>query len=243
MPSTTVGGVETPVGRFISRDPIRYRAGDINLYRFVGNNPYGRVDPFGLTPRGFDSTNELKAYCSKIGVAGETEGCASSDFNISYSIVQLDTNPDSGEGCNDCFQINVTKNPLTRNSAFLNEGAKLNYEGVEYVISADVSGKIKKHEEKHLDIDEKLYDDIFSRFVFSMNGCQKCGPNAFSILNKHFQTESKKAKAIWELGHKDGENGLDATEGLTFDGQFQGDWDLNKWWRLSNFTYEGVKCP
>jgi RHS repeat-associated protein len=34
--------------RFISRDPLGYEAGDINLYRFVGNNPYGGLDPYGL---------------------------------------------------------------------------------------------------------------------------------------------------------------------------------------------------
>jgi RHS repeat-associated protein len=36
------------LGRFISRDPLGYDAGDINLYRFVGNNPYGGLDPMGL---------------------------------------------------------------------------------------------------------------------------------------------------------------------------------------------------
>lgn len=36
------------MGRFISRDPIRYAGQDINLYRFVGNNPFGGLDPLGL---------------------------------------------------------------------------------------------------------------------------------------------------------------------------------------------------
>jgi RHS repeat-associated protein len=36
------------LGRFISRDPIGYAGGDVNLYRFVGNNPYGGLDPMGL---------------------------------------------------------------------------------------------------------------------------------------------------------------------------------------------------
>lgn len=45
------------MGRFISRDPIRYKAGDINLYRFVGNNPFGLTDPMGLFT--LDALNSL----------------------------------------------------------------------------------------------------------------------------------------------------------------------------------------
>ena len=36
------------LGRWLEADPIRYRAGDPNLYRFVGNDPVSRVDPSGL---------------------------------------------------------------------------------------------------------------------------------------------------------------------------------------------------
>ncbi len=35
-------------GRFISRDPLGFGAGDVNLYRYVGNQPVGFKDPFGL---------------------------------------------------------------------------------------------------------------------------------------------------------------------------------------------------
>jgi hypothetical protein len=37
-------------GRFISKDPIGFAAGDANLYRFVGNNPANATDPSGLEP-------------------------------------------------------------------------------------------------------------------------------------------------------------------------------------------------
>jgi RHS repeat-associated protein len=34
-------------GRFVEKDPIGFRAGDLNLYRYVFNNPALRIDPSG----------------------------------------------------------------------------------------------------------------------------------------------------------------------------------------------------
>lgn len=36
------------LGRFVSRDPLRYGAGDVNEFRFTSNAPLGYVDPLGL---------------------------------------------------------------------------------------------------------------------------------------------------------------------------------------------------
>lgn len=36
------------LGRFVTSDPIGFRAGDTNLYRYVGNSPGGNTDPSGL---------------------------------------------------------------------------------------------------------------------------------------------------------------------------------------------------
>jgi RHS repeat-associated protein len=36
------------LGRFLQTDPIGFAAGDINLFRYVGNNPVNYTDPFGL---------------------------------------------------------------------------------------------------------------------------------------------------------------------------------------------------
>ena len=35
------------LGRFLQTDPIRFSAGDVNLYRYVGNNPINWTDPLG----------------------------------------------------------------------------------------------------------------------------------------------------------------------------------------------------
>ncbi|MCE9588883.1 MAG: RHS repeat-associated core domain-containing protein [Verrucomicrobia bacterium] len=38
------------LGRFLQTDPIRFEAGDINIYRYVGNGPVSGTDPMGLCP-------------------------------------------------------------------------------------------------------------------------------------------------------------------------------------------------
>jgi RHS repeat-associated protein len=40
---------DTDTGRFISRDPLGFDGGDLNLYSYVGGNPTTGVDPKGLT--------------------------------------------------------------------------------------------------------------------------------------------------------------------------------------------------
>jgi len=35
-------------GRFITKDPISFAGGDVNLYAYVGNNPVNWVDPSGM---------------------------------------------------------------------------------------------------------------------------------------------------------------------------------------------------
>ncbi len=38
------------LGRFVQPDPIGFAGGDVNLYRYVKNNPLGLVDPSGYKP-------------------------------------------------------------------------------------------------------------------------------------------------------------------------------------------------
>jgi RHS repeat-associated protein len=40
------------LGRFLQTDPIRFDAGDVNLYRYVGNDSVTKVDPYGLESLG-----------------------------------------------------------------------------------------------------------------------------------------------------------------------------------------------
>jgi RHS repeat-associated protein len=44
------------VGRWLSEDPIGFQAGDVNLSRYVGNEPIGKVDPKGLLSSDYTET-------------------------------------------------------------------------------------------------------------------------------------------------------------------------------------------
>lgn len=60
------------VGRFITKDPIGF-AGDINLYRYAGDNPVNWVDPYGLHVIGLiaDLLSELMEFKQDMDTIGE----------------------------------------------------------------------------------------------------------------------------------------------------------------------------
>jgi RHS repeat-associated protein len=50
------------LGRFLQTDPIRFEAGDGNLYRYVNNNSSAWFDPFGLFDWGYEGPNHEPPY-------------------------------------------------------------------------------------------------------------------------------------------------------------------------------------
>ncbi len=83
--------------RFLSRDPLGFAAGDANLVRYAGNDPYGRTDPTGmstLTAFGlqFGVTTGLKAgnvSLSNIALGNASGGLFSSSGTSSSSALSL----------------------------------------------------------------------------------------------------------------------------------------------------------
>jgi RHS repeat-associated protein len=53
---------DSEVGRFISKDPIGFAGGDINLYSYVQNNPTKYIDPFGLQSLVTDIANRTTTF-------------------------------------------------------------------------------------------------------------------------------------------------------------------------------------
>ena len=75
-------------GRFVSEDPIGYKSGDVNLYRYVDNNPINLIDPTGkIIARGVNCrTWALTITAGVIFCWGGpplscTVGCMLSEFN------------------------------------------------------------------------------------------------------------------------------------------------------------------
>jgi len=50
---------DASTGRFISRDPLSFAAGDPNLYRYVKNGPTNFTDPTGLAQQGPPSSDGI----------------------------------------------------------------------------------------------------------------------------------------------------------------------------------------
>jgi len=73
-------------GRFISKDPIGFAGGDVNLYRYVGNNPVNFVDPLGLITAIFEAGNNRLTIFSNEG-----------DFLGQYDARNLVTRGSKGE--------------------------------------------------------------------------------------------------------------------------------------------------
>jgi len=53
--------------RFISEDPLRFAAGDVNFYAYVDNNPVNFVDPSGLKNRGGGVRSAPNGYAPYYG--------------------------------------------------------------------------------------------------------------------------------------------------------------------------------
>lgn len=69
-------------GRFISKDPIGFAGGDVNVYGYVGNNAINRTDSTGLAADTFPIEIEIPKVCSAafarlagvLGLAGTISG-------------------------------------------------------------------------------------------------------------------------------------------------------------------------
>ena len=70
-------------GRFISKDPIGFAGGDVNLYRYVGNGPVVWIDPSGLLKYNTSDTDRTGRLLGKILEFAECmEKCAGFELTV-----------------------------------------------------------------------------------------------------------------------------------------------------------------
>jgi RHS repeat-associated protein len=62
------------LGRFLQTDPIRFDAGDGNLYRYVSNNPISSIDPLRLDVWHLNNSKSVPAPGGPYGHAGAIVG-------------------------------------------------------------------------------------------------------------------------------------------------------------------------
>lgn len=75
-------------GRFLSEDPIKFSGGDLNLYRYVENDPVSYGDPFGL--------KNLKAIATVCTVSFSAGAAIDSLFSLGTG-VEIANNSNAGE--------------------------------------------------------------------------------------------------------------------------------------------------
>jgi RHS repeat-associated protein len=94
------------LGRFLQTDPIRLDAGDVNLYRYVGNNSVNISDPSGLSglfPYGTNAIQNFGPAPAKLGAVAKGTGLGG--FVLGYL-----ANYDKFLDCLDRAAENLAKN-------------------------------------------------------------------------------------------------------------------------------------
>ncbi|WP_237722930.1 RHS repeat-associated core domain-containing protein, partial [Singulisphaera acidiphila] len=69
------------LGRWTSQDPLKFRAGDTNLFRYTFGNPITFNDPTGLDVR-IENTDAVGGFHQKITVDGPGGSCYSISFGV-----------------------------------------------------------------------------------------------------------------------------------------------------------------
>jgi RHS repeat-associated protein len=76
-------------GRFLGEDPKGFGAGDANLYRYVGNQPTGRIDPMGLdwaeTVAGWIGVDNVRSWDNYLGDYRTGWFAKASNFSAGYA--------------------------------------------------------------------------------------------------------------------------------------------------------------
>ena len=109
------------LGRFLQTDPIRFQAGDANIYRYCGNDPVNGRDPSGLSPSPtFQQVVSGQFFNYSFNLSSnQTTYQISSNGSVNVSI-GLEGDPDAGAGDSFDFYVRTTTYSQTENNVDTN---------------------------------------------------------------------------------------------------------------------------
>jgi RHS repeat-associated protein len=77
---------DAQIGRFITKDPIGFAGGDVNLYGYVLNNPINLVDPWGLWYIDLNLTGSARGTLGPGGTIGLLIGSSGINFYYGFGL-------------------------------------------------------------------------------------------------------------------------------------------------------------
>jgi RHS repeat-associated protein len=188
------------MGRFVSRDPLGYGAGDVNVYRMVRNTGFSRLDPLGLEALTADA---LKKICK----GGDMVGCALVTWDLPIYSTQL-----IGDGPS--YRLALEKSASFSGPTYwLDQGEKFLFEGKEYTVSSDASRMIMNHEGRHWNMNNTTFYKIVDKIKELAEGCTSCDERKLKSFEAKLRVS---AKTLMEQLHKKNDKALDLAEKLNF---------------------------
>lgn len=88
---------DADAGRYLSMDPTGFDGGDVNLYRYVGNNPVNLTDPYGLRSKSFfEDLGAFKEQAPALKAKFDAVEAARANGVSGEGLKKLEANLDAG---------------------------------------------------------------------------------------------------------------------------------------------------
>ena len=180
------------VGRFTSEDPSGFKGSDANLFRYVGNDPFDRVDPSGLTAKWASYAG--KASVPTAGWAGLGQSSTNTftgrpDWGIPFGEFLVSSSSSTGRS-------RVSQSGLTVGGLTPGQGATTLVIGIDGTGSAQWLSKV---DAKGSLVNERTHPDGTARWNSHVrNLVADCNPYAMTIYSPGpAQTDGGDSKGIF----------------------------------------------
>lgn len=197
------------LGRFVSRDPIRFDDRDINIYRFTKNDPFGSRDYLGLEAC-CDGVSCDYSDITDIMESTDAHGPASAAYTTidraqavgKYRVIK-DLNCDCYKVCIDRPGVMSIKIVLPRVGSVYHKGSGISLldllfgAGVDYLVDQAFVDAVKAHEMVHASIIREQFQRYTKAAESVLSGCSACGDDAYFKVSKSLKSNIALLKSAW----------------------------------------------